>query len=285
MIGLSLRSFVRSSDWANEETFYRRTFEAGSRSARVALNLGQIYLNRNAYAEAERIFRSVLEQNPNYPSAQANLGATLYREGKIEEAEKLFTAVEKNSAETRKIYPRTWFGALNLAKLRHSAYDDQAALAVLHKTQRDYPIVWDLIGLEAEILREANRLDNALQLVETFVHENWWHYGAAIALGQLYAQKGDAFRAEAAFRHASRLDVHDAEALHLIALIKLHQSDFQEALRAQRRAIKRQPDQPSQYLLLSNILEKMGRNDEARNALTEVSRLRALAESSPRQSL
>ena len=146
----------------------------------------------------------MLEQNPNYPSAQANLGATLYREGKIEEAEKLFTAVEKNSAETRKIYPRTWFGALNLAKLRHSAHDDQAALAVLHKTQRDYPNVWDLIGLEAEILREANRLDNALQLVETFMHENWWHYGAAIALGQLYAQKGDAFRAEAAFRHASR---------------------------------------------------------------------------------
>jgi protein O-mannosyl-transferase len=281
VIGLSSRSFVRSSDWANEEAFYKRTFEAGSRSARVALNLGQIYLNRNAYAQAERVFRSVLEQNPNYPSAQANLAATLYREGRIEEAEKLYAEVEKNSVETRKMYPRTWFGALNLAKLRHGAHDDQSALAILHKTQRDYPNVWDLIGLEAEILRQAHQLDAALQLVETFVRENWWHYGAVLALGQLYAQKGDAFRAEAMLRHASWLDIHDADALRLIALIKFRQNNLEEAFRTERRAIARQPDQPSQYVLLSNILEKMGRPDEARAALAQVSRLRALANNQP----
>jgi len=277
VIGLSVRSFARSSDWANEEVFYRRTFEAGSRSARVALNLGQVYLNRSEYARAERIFRSVLEQNPNYPSAQANLAAVLYREGKIDEAGKLYAEVEKNSAETRKIYPRTWFGALNLAKLRHSAHDDQSALAILHKTQRDYPNVWDLIGLEAEILRQANQLDAALRLVETFVDKNRWHYGAVVALGQLYAQKGDALRAEAALRHASWLDIHDAEALRLITLIKFRQNNLEEAFRTQQRAIARQPDQPSQYILLSNILEKMGRSDEARAALAQVSRLRALA--------
>jgi len=77
--------------------------------------------------------------------------------------------------------------------------------------------------------------------------------------------------------HASWLDVHDAEALHLIALIKLRQNHLEEAFRAQRRAVSRQPDQPSQYILLSNILEKMGRSDEAHAALAQVSRLRVLA--------
>jgi Flp pilus assembly protein TadD len=65
--------------------------------------------------------------------------------------------------------------------------------------------------------------------------------------------------------------------LHLIALIKLRQNHLEEAFRAQSRAVSRQPEQPSQYILLSNILEKMGRADEARAALAHVSRLRALA--------
>jgi Flp pilus assembly protein TadD len=79
--------------------------------------------------------------------------------------------------------------------------------------------------------------------------------------------------------------VHDAEALHLLAMIKLRQNDLKEAFRTQRRAIRRQPDQPSQYILLSNILEKMGRSEEARAALAQVSRLRALAQTSTDPSL
>ena len=71
--------------------------------------------------------------------------------------------------------------------------------------------------------------------------------------------------------------MHDAEALHLMAMISLRQNNLPEAFRAQRRAVRRQPDQPSQYLFLSNILEKMGRGDEARAALAEASRLRESA--------
>jgi Flp pilus assembly protein TadD len=56
-------------------------------------------------------------------------------------------------------------------------------------------------------------------------------------------------------------------------------------MRLQRRAVARQPDEPSQYVLLSDILERMGRNEEARSALAKVLRLRALAQSSPTQSL
>jgi tetratricopeptide (TPR) repeat protein len=281
VIGLGMRSFVRSSDWASEETFYKRTFETGSRSAKVAVNLGQIYTNRGAYADAERIFRAVLEQNPNYPVAQNNLAAILYRQGKIKEAEKLFADVEKNSVETRKEYPRTWIGALSLAGLRHTAGKDESALAILDKARRDYPQVWDLIGLETEILRQTNRIDLALPLVESFAHDNWWHFGAALALGQLYAQKGDAVRAEAALRHASWLDVHDAKALNLIALMRMRENRFADACQTQRRAISRQPDEPRQYILLSNILEKMGRNAEARDVADQVSRLQALAASAP----
>ena len=278
VIALGVRSFVRSGDWANEETFYKRTFTAGVRSARVAINLGQIYANRGDYAKAEKIFRAVLACNPGYPNAQNHLAGVLFNEGKIKEAEQLYAEVERKSAETRKEYPHTWIGALNLAKLRHNAKDNATALAILEKTRRGYPQVWDLVAFQSEVLRQTGQLDPALQLVENFTREHWWHYKAALALGRLYAQKGDVARSETALRHASRLDVHETDALNLIATMRLRENQLAEAFNAQRRAVSRQPDEPRQYILLSNILEKMGRAEEAREALAHVSRLRALAQ-------
>src|ERR1700730_14181627 len=279
--GLSVRSHMRSADWVTAETFYRRTFAAGGTSARNGVNLGLIYADRGDYAQAEKIFRKVLEIAPDYPIAQNDLASALSGQGKTKEAEVLFALVEKSSMQTRKEYPRTWIGALNLARMRHGAHDDGSALAILERARKDYPDVWELISFESEILRKTQGPDDALHLVEDFAHDNWWHYGAALALGRLYAQKGDADLADAALRRASWLDVHDTEALRLIVLMRLRQNRLDEAFRTQRRAVARQPDEPRQYILLSDILEKMGRSAEARAALAKASQLRALVAAQP----
>src|SRR5205085_12360265 len=117
------------------------------------------------------------------------------------------------------------------------------------------------------MLRESNAPDAALPFVREFADSNWWHAGAFLALGQLYTDKNDAEKAEAAFRHASRLDVHDAESLNGIALLDVRQNRLQDAYEVQKRAVARQPDQPRQYLLLSDILAKMRREIEGRDAL------------------
>lgn len=274
---LSVRSFIRSGDWANEETFYQRTLAAGGESSRVAVNLAQVYARRGDYAVAEKMLRRVLEITPDYPTARVNLGNILLHEGKSAEAETLFRSLFNADARVSKEYPRTWMAAVNLAYVRHKAGDDNGAFAVLARARAAHPGIWELISYEAELRRGTAGPEAALPLVENFAREHWWHYGAAVALGRLYAEMGDIVRADTALSNASWLDVHDAEALHLIALIKLRQNHLEEAFRAQRRAVSRQPDQPSQYILLSNILEKMGRDSEARAALAEVSRLRALA--------
>ena len=278
LAGFGLRSFVRSSDWMTPETFYRRSIAAGERmtTPRIGVNLGQAYSARGAYANAEKIFRSVLAVSPDYPVAQNNLANVLDREGKTAEAEKIFAAMDNASAKTRKEYPRTWIGPVNYARMRYNAKDYSKALSILDKARVNYPQVWDIISLESEILRTVRGPDAALQTVENFAHENWWHYGAALALGRLYAEKGDAPRAEEAWRHASRLDVHDAEALRLIVFMRLRQNRLNDAFQTQQRAVARQPDEPRQYILLSNILEKMGRGEEARDTLARASHLRAL---------
>ncbi len=224
------------------------------------------------------MFRNVLKMSPDYPIARNNLAEVLVRVGKKKEAEDLLADTTKATENTRKEYPRTWIAVLNLALYRHREKDDAGALAIAEKARHDYPGVWEVIRFESEILRETQRSDRAIDLVESFAHDNWWHYGAALALGRLYAEKGDVAKADVALRHACWLDVHDAEALDLIAQMRLRANRLEDAYATQRRAVARQPDQPRQYALLSNILEKMGRGEEARAATAKVAVLQALAQ-------
>lgn len=277
-VAFSVRSYIRSTDWVTPETFYRRTIAAGGVSARTGLNLGQIYADRGDLAEAERIFRRVLDAVPDYPIAQNNLASVLAREGKTKEAEALFAILEKNAMKSRTEYPCTWMGAVNLARMRHNARDDAAAIAIIDRAQTYFPEVWELIRMKSEILRETKGPDAALQLVEEFARINWWHHGAAVALGRLYAQGGDVDRAEAALRRAAWLDVHDTEALGLIVQMCVRQNKLGEAAQLQRRAVERQPDEPRQYVLLSDILGRMGRSSEAHAALAQAERLRDLVQ-------
>jgi Flp pilus assembly protein TadD len=60
--------------------------------------------------------------------------------------------------------------------------------------------------------------------------------------------------------------------------MRLRENRLDQAFELQRRAVARQPDEPSQYVLLSNILERMGREREARATLAQATELRALVQ-------
>ncbi|MEY2537219.1 MAG: protein O-mannosyl-transferase [Verrucomicrobiota bacterium] len=280
-LALGVRSGYRSSDWVSNETFAHRTIASGGATIRIILLLGQAYAERGDYASAERLLRRALELSPNHPTTRNNLADALVKQGRKEEAEALFVHATEAAHESRKDYPRTWIAALNLSQLRHTQHDDSGAIAILEKARKDYPGTWELIGAESELLRETNDLDGSLTLIRPFAQNNWWHYRAWGALGRLLAQKGDDAAATDALRHASRLDVHETAALNLIAMMRVQENRLDDAFHTQQRAVARQPDQPRQYLLLSNILDQMGRTAESRAALAQVSRLRTLADATP----
>ena len=277
LLALGARSFVRSSDWADSETFYRRTLAAGGTSLRVALNLGQVYSSRGEHAKAEMLFRRVLKISPDYPIARTNLGDALFHQGKTAEANAIFAAANKLAEEARKDHPRTWIAALNVAHMYYNEHKEPDALAVLAKARVDYPGTWELISFEAEVLRQSRGPESALPVVREFADAHWWHSAAFLALGRLQAEAGKGAEAEAALRHASWLDFHDAESLNLLAMMKVRENRLDAACEIQQRAVARQPDQPRQYILLSDILEKMGRGTEARAALARVHALEGLA--------
>ena len=75
--------------------------------------------------------------------------------------------------------------------------------------------------------------------------------------------------------------MHDAEALSALAILQVQQSRLEDAFQTQCREVSRQPDEIRPYLLLSDILQKMGRTAEARATTAQVDRLKALAQAQP----
>jgi tetratricopeptide (TPR) repeat protein len=281
--GLSARSAIRSSDWKDPETFFRRTFAAGGASSRIGVNLAVIYATRGEHAKAEAILRRVLQVCPEFPLARNNLALALSAQGKTKEAETMFETATESAGSEKGGHPTTSDAARHLARLRHKEKDDTAALGILDQALRDYPSNWELVRLQAEILRETKGPAGALPVVQNFVREHWWHAGASITLGGLFLEVEDVARAAEAFEQASRLDVYGTEALNLLAMIRFRRNEFEDAWRIQRRAVARQPEEPRQYLILSDILEKLGRHDEARAALAQAEVLQALAKSEVRE--
>ena len=92
-------------------------------------------------------------------------------------------------------------------------------------------------------------------------------------LGRLRFAAQDLDGAADALRHAARLDIHDPRPFADIADLELARNRLDAACAAQQTAIARDPNQPSSYVVLAGILEKLGRTSEAAAALKQAERL------------
>ena len=270
---LGVRSTLRSSDWLNAQVFYERTVAAGGWSPRVALNLAVIYGDRGRLEEARGLLERTLASWADYPQAQSYLSVILRRQGKVTQANRLLSSAAAPSP-AQKEYPRSWVAALQLARTDLDQHQHEEALRVLAVGRSAEPKIWPLAKMQAEILQQEDRSEAALQIVQEFANRSWWQYPAYVALGKLKAQRGDGPGALEALRHACRLDIRETEALNLIVRIEIRANNLPAALLAQERALSRQPDEPSQYLLYSELLVQMGRPDQAQAARETAARLK-----------
>ncbi len=283
-VGLGIRTGFRSAEWANPELFYSRMIAEGSGSPRIYTNLGFVYSQRKDYGRAVSVLREGVRRYPAFTPARINLGINLAEEGRAEEAKKYLTFEKPEADSNAAHYPRTWSAAVALAHLRNGEKKPEDALAVLDEAISRNREIWDLVREKARILQHASRLPEATALVAGFAREHWWHYEAAMVLGRLLLEQGETAPALVSLRHAALLDIHGSEPFKLIAQVELRRRNPAEAYDAEMRAIGRDPDQPTQFTMLSAILEQLGRKPEADAALRRAEDLRRLALAAPDES-
>jgi tetratricopeptide (TPR) repeat protein len=274
LLGASARALVRSDDWADQENFYRRTLAAGGNSFRLRTNLAQICLRRGGRETAKNEYREMLSATPDYPPARTGLAQILAAEGMSTEAESLLRTGIEAAENSPTIYPRTWALALSLARMQKANGDLPAALETLRRSRSGAEKAWELVDLEAELLEDLNGPRAAVPQVEAFVQLHWWHHDALLALGRLYGETGEIDRSVEFLLRASKVDVWETDALNLLVMVLARQNRLAEACGVQRDAITRRPQDPQQYLVLSELLRREGRADEARAAMGEFNRIR-----------
>lgn len=280
-VALGGRTWVRSHDWVDAETFYRRTIEDGGGTPRVRVNLASAYQERGDIVGGERILRRTVEHYPGYATARIALGMNLLQQGRTEEANE-FLNYDKATADTMaRQFSYTWTAAFNLARTRYGEGKVEEAIAMVNEALVRFPKNFELLRLQARILHETKGPGLAIPLIERHAEEFWWHYETFVVLGRLKYQVRDFEGAIAAFSHAGSLDIHAGEPLHLAAHVEMARGRPEAAYAAEKKAIRRNPSKPTQLLYLSSILEVLGRHREAEEANRQARRLRDDAQITP----
>ena len=274
ILALGVRTSVRAGDWVNAETFCLRTIADGGATPRILSTLASLYGERGDLPKQEAILRRMIARFPDFAPARIHLGICLSKQGRAPEAETLLRVEKTDADEVSRRYPRTWPAALHLARLRHEAQRDDEALAVLAEARVRFPETWELVKYESELRKAA-----ALPAVADYAAAHWWHLDSWVTLGRLRYSAGEPDAAIAALRAASRLDIYAAGPLTDIVRIELERGRAEAALAEQLEAMRREPGQPSHYLMLGSIFEKLGRPAEADAALRKAAALAAEARS------
>ena len=263
LTALGVRTALRAGDWADQETFLKSTISAGGGSPRVLNNLANLYGMRGDLVKQEDVLRRTLQLFPEYAPARINLGSNLTKQKRTVEAEPLLSSAREQPHSAGVSGRQAGRAAANLANTQDEAGDTARALATLAEAHREFPEVWELVGLTAKIQREKQGAGAVLPEVERFAATHWWHRRAWLALGSLRFGAGDRDGAIDALRHASRLDLYDTEALTGIVEVERARQRPAIALDVQCEALGRSPDHPALYAGLADILRDLGRTGEA----------------------
>ena len=274
IIGLGARTWVRAGDWVNAETFCLRTIASGGGTPRLLSALSGIYGERGDLTRQERLLRKTLERFPDFTPARINLGICLRKQGRSDEAAPLLDLGAQTADETARRYPRTWPAALQFARLRADA-EPAEALAILAEARTRFPDTWELVEYQAALRVRSIGAAAALPEVERVAAARWWHLDAWLTLAELRAEAGDPDAAVRDLAHAARLDLYDARPFATLARIELERGRADAAIEAQCEAIARQPGEPSRYLALAAIFEKLGRRQQAEAAVLKARALSA----------
>ena len=272
---LAVRTSYRAGDWADGETFARRTIDNGGASPRMLTYYANELGRKGRLADQELVYRQMLAIYPTYVTARINLGVCLQRQGHLEEAKSLLDLGPASTVVSK--VPRTWNAALNTAGQLHREGRSTEALALIREWKPANPHTWELVGFEANVLRETEGARAALAVVESYAVAHWWHLSSQLGMASLQREAGDSALALRTARNAQRLDIRGAAAFAEAAKCEVSLGRLADALESQAVAVGRAPKSAEDLKFFSAILHQLGRDGEARATQRKAEALAAAA--------
>ncbi|MEO6785997.1 MAG: hypothetical protein ABI318_07680 [Chthoniobacteraceae bacterium] len=275
VIALAVRTGFRAADWADGETFARRTIENDGASSRLLTFYANELGRKGRLAEQEQVYRKMVAIYPDFTTARINLGVCLQKQGRAEEA-KPFLDIGHADAVVSNV-PRNWNAALNAAGQLHKEGRTAEALALVREWMPLNPHTWELVGFEANVLRETQGPRAALAVVEKYALAHWWHLPSQLGMASLQREAGDSALALTSARNAQRLDIRGAAAFDEAAKCEASLGRLPDALESEAVAVARAPRNPAYLEFFAALLHQLGRDAEAQAAHRRAEALAAAA--------
>jgi hypothetical protein len=147
IIGLSIRTIIRNTDWKNEDTLWVSMIRTSPTSYQNYNNLGDMYGRHGQLDKSIQAFEYAVKLYPQYADALHNLGAAYLKAGRVEDAFNSFsTAIQNN--------PNLWQSYQNRSALLYAAGKYKEALMDVENALRINPKNEQLIKAKAEIIKK-----------------------------------------------------------------------------------------------------------------------------------
>lgn len=259
---------------------FEHALTLGATDPEVHFHLGIVLLKEGRTQDAVEHLRAARAGAPEDAEAAYHLGKALLRSGRVEEAVTHLTAATRRDPLSRP-------AAFNLAMaLERAGRSGEAAAArarferlgteepdreavELAEASRD-PRLLAALGLQHE---QAGRLEDAVAAYARAV-EGEESFDVLLRLGALRCRLGQPVAGERALRRAGEIRTDLAVAPLYLAGALEQQGRLDEALEAVREAARREPDSYHAHRNEGLLLQRLGRDAEARAALARAERLR-----------
>jgi tetratricopeptide (TPR) repeat protein len=226
-LGKAYTDMGRADDAVKE---FHTAFDNAPRWAYPHFNLAYMYVRTRRYREAEAEYKAAIDRGPNYAYLYRNLGS-LYLEQlhRQDDAEKAF----KKAAELGDTEAYDWLGILYQKRgdLRLAESNFRKVIELQPNT------VAARINL-AQLLYDANRKDDAEQMLRTAAQQDARDPNAHFRLGDLLMERGKLEDAELEFVVAAGLTPNDPLVFEHLGDLYVKQKRFNEAISQYNEALR-----------------------------------------------
>lgn len=251
---------ARGGDSQGGERLLRRSIELEPRDPAPRINLANHLRRAGRLAEAEAEYRGVLQLAPGEPSARHSLALTLSDLGRHPQAESECRAL----IATRERDPEAWCLLGVILERQKRLADSEAAYRRAVQLDPGYGLAHHNLG---SLLERLERAEEALTALERSRALGLRGFEAAFSRGKVLVLLNRTAEAEQAFAEAVTLRPRDPDAQLNLARLRYLQGDADFA-RSLSAAVAAHPDDVRMHVLLTRVLARAGKNDEAEQRLS-----------------
>jgi protein O-mannosyl-transferase len=202
---LAGRTFIRTFDWKDQQTFLERAISHGGDSSRMLTNLGALELADGKVDAAKKHLETALQKDPNQPFGLLNLAAVAIKQSDFKLAhEMLKRALESPLTEAKAhellaVLENKETGNVNVLRMRLASHTG--------------PPDWAIEKRYVKVLDESGSANGAIAELKSCLGRQWYRAESWQLLSELLTKTGQREAALRAHALAQDFDVHLSAAL------------------------------------------------------------------------